>query len=107
MCVCSCALVCALCWHSRGTAATCGIYSSARSVAGGHPCVVALDAIGRARASAAGITWTSRTLKAEWAARGFHTSVIDAAGAIYVLGGFARYVGGTHQDVWVSTDGGA
>ena len=33
-----------------------------------------------------------------------HTSVIDAAGAIYVLGGsYNTYF----QDVWASTDGGA
>ncbi len=55
---------------------------------------------------AAGVTWTSRTAKAEWAARTEHTSAIDAAGAIYVIGG---YGGGTtpFQDVWASTDGGA
>jgi hypothetical protein len=54
------------------------------------------------RASAAGVSWTSRTTSAPWAARYHHTSVVDAAGAIYVIGG------GTHlQDVWASTDGGA
>ncbi len=59
----------------------------------------------RAR-SAAGATWTSRTLKAEWAGRYHHKCVIDAAGALYVLGGTSG--GGTlYQDVWVSTDGGA
>ncbi len=66
-----------------------------------------LGAIGfRCRArSAAGVTWTSRTLAAQWAGRYAHTSVIDAAGAIYVIGGRD---GGTYfQDVWVSTDGGA
>jgi hypothetical protein len=56
----------------------------------------------------AGILWTSRTLAALWAARYAHTSVITAAGAIYVIGGRGggpsfRYL----QDVWVSTDGGA
>ncbi len=36
--------------------------------------------------------------------RYLHTSVIDAAGAIYVIGGG----GGTFlHDVWASTDGGA
>jgi hypothetical protein len=56
------------------------------------------------RASAAGVTWTSRTANAEWAARVGHTSVIDALGAIYVIGGY----GDTgYQDVWASTDGGA
>ena len=54
---------------------------------------------------AAGRTFSSRTLKAGWAARYGHTSVIDAvSGAIYVIGGF----GSTYfQDVWASTDGGA
>ena len=42
---------------------------------------------------------------APWAARYGHTSVIDAAGAIYVIGGFD---GSTRfRDVWASTDGGA
>ncbi len=38
-----------------------------------------------------------------------HTSVIDAAGAIYVIGGVGRYpiVFTYYQDVWVSTDRGA
>jgi hypothetical protein len=63
------------------------------------------------RASAAGVTWTSRTLNAEWAARGYHTSVVDAAGAIYVIGGNSYHIGDrsftVYPDVWVSTDGGA
>ncbi len=54
---------------------------------------------------AAGVTWTNRALKAPWAARYGHTSVIDAAGAIYVIGGITG--SGYVQDVWVSTDGGA
>ncbi len=53
---------------------------------------------------AAGVTWTSRTTSAQWAARLGHTSVIDAAGAIYVLGGLG---GPFYQDVWISADGGA
>ncbi len=62
--------------------------------------------IGRvSHASAAGVTWWLVIASAPWAARAFHTSVVDAAGAIYVLGGFN---GGTYyKDVWVSTDGGA
>ncbi len=57
------------------------------------------------RASAAGITFTNRTLKAEWAGRSGHTSVIGTAGAIYVIGGIGS--GSTlFQDVWASTDGG-
>jgi hypothetical protein len=59
------------------------------------------------RASAAGVTWTSRTLKAEWAARWGHTTVIDAAGAIYVIGGTSNAAPYHYQDVWASTDGGA
>ena len=56
------------------------------------------------RAFAAGRTFSSRTLKAGWAARSYHTSVVDASGAIYVLGDD----GGTYyNDVWASTDGGA
>ncbi len=52
------------------------------------------------------MTWTSRTLKASWRGRYSHTSVIDAAGAIYILGGVC--VGGEiSKDVWMSTNGGA
>jgi hypothetical protein len=51
-----------------------------------------------------GVTWRLVTGSAPWGARYGHTSVIDAAGAIYVIGGY----GGTYyNDVWVSTDGGA
>jgi hypothetical protein len=60
------------------------------------------------RASAAGVTWTSRTAKAPWAGRQAHTSVVDAAGAIYVIGGKGTDGSGTfYADVWASTDGGA
>jgi hypothetical protein len=51
-------------------------------------------------AFAAGITWTSRTLQAEWAGRQGHTSVIDAAGAIYVIGGAGN--GTYYKDVWIN-----
>jgi hypothetical protein len=92
-----------VCAPSHCTAGTCGINSSA--CAG----VLRPRARGCGRCHRpglfAGITWTSRTLKAGWAARYGHTSVIDAAGAIYVLGGSG---GSTYfQDVWASTDGGA
>ncbi len=61
---------------------------------------------GFARALGAGVTWTSRPTSAPWAARYYHTSVIDAAGAIYVIGGTPG--GDTNfADVWASTDGGA
>ena len=58
------------------------------------------------RAWAAGITWTSRTTSAPWAARYLHTSVVGAAGAIYVIGGSDAGGGTFYQDVWASTDGG-
>jgi hypothetical protein len=53
-----------------------------------------------------GITWTIRTANAPWAGRYSHTTVVDATGAIYVIGGSS---GGTtdFNDVWASTDGGA
>ncbi len=35
----------------------------------------------------AGTTWSLVIASAPWAARFGHTSVIDAAGAIYILGG--------------------
>ncbi len=41
---------------------------------------------------------------APWAARHDPTSVLDAAGAVYILGGF--YSGTFFNDVWASTDGG-
>jgi hypothetical protein len=69
--------------------------------------VFAFGAIGKvSRALAAGAMWTSRTLKAPWAARQGHSSVIDAAGAIYVIGGSGD---GTvyFNDVLKSADGGA
>jgi hypothetical protein len=57
---------------------------------------------------AAGVTWTLVIASAPWAARYCHTSVIDAAGAIYVIGGVGGGSDGTwYQDVWASTDGGA
>ena len=62
--------------------------------------------IGRSRALAAGVNWTRVIASAEWAGRYYHSTVIDAAGAIYVLGG----QGGTltyDKDVWVCTPGGA
>jgi hypothetical protein len=70
----------------------------------------AFGAMGRSPALAAGVTWTNRTTSAPWAARWLHTSVIDAAGAIYVIGGggfgaTAQYP--VYNDVYVSTNGGA
>ncbi len=54
--------------------------------------------------------WRSLTTSAPWAAREGHTTVIDAAGAIYVIGGIGVmncYMNCTvFNDVWKSTDGG-
>jgi hypothetical protein len=47
-------------------------------------------------------------MTAPWAARAGHTTVIDAAGTIYVIGGSSYNGTDTHHhDVWASTDGGA
>jgi hypothetical protein len=60
---------------------------------------------------ATGVTWRLVIASAPWIARYLHTSVIDAAGTIYVIGGFGCTLcpDGTtlFQDVWASTDGGA
>ncbi len=90
---------------SHRTAATCGSYSSARA-ARRRPRArgCARSHWPGSRASAAGVTWTSRTANAPWAARQSHTSVVDAAGAIYVIGGSGS---GDFNDVYASTDGGA
>jgi hypothetical protein len=53
---------------------------------------------------AAGVTWSSRTTSVPWAARYAHTSVVDATGAIYVIGGYNST--SYFNDVLVSTDGG-
>jgi hypothetical protein len=82
----------ALVWHC-----------SARDGAAGHVCVCACQ---RALADVvAGATWTRVIASARWAARYLHTTVINAAGAIYVIGGSSSsaYL----NDVWVSTDAGA
>ena len=61
--------------------------------------------ISRSR-TAAGVTWSTRIASAPWGGRGSHTSVIDAAGTIYVIGGHGVN-GINYKDVWVLTDGGA
>jgi hypothetical protein len=63
--------------------------------------------IGRSPALAAGVTWTLVIASAPWAARAEHTTVIDAAGAIYVIGGYGGPATGHFNDVWASTNGGA
>jgi len=83
--------------HVRGTVCLAAVLALAVAVV---VCV-----IGRFARVAAGATWRSRTTSAPWAGRYGHTTVIDAAGAIYVIGG----TNGTayFNDVLVSTDGGA
>ncbi len=72
----------------------------------GRKSVVVFAATGRARARlGAGVTWTCRTASAGWAGRQGHTTVVDAAGAIYVIGGYGDDT--VYHDVWASTDGGA
>ncbi len=59
---------------------------------------------------ATGVTWARVIHHAPWGERSGHTTVIDAAGAIYVLGGFGLGDHGGliyYKDVWASTDGGA
>jgi hypothetical protein len=92
----------------------CGGPAGAGGISGSAACAwFQFGAIGRCRArSAAGRTFTNRTVQAGWAARCYHTSVIDAAGAIYVIGGEGSYNDTSksytyYRDVWVSTDGGA
>jgi hypothetical protein len=103
VCACARAFATGLSGHSCGTAATGGIYSSACDVRT-DTCAFCVGHQSFAPV-AAGATWTNRTTSAPWAARAGHTAVIDAAGAIYVIGG----LGGVNffRDVWVSTDGGA
>jgi hypothetical protein len=84
-----------------------------RPATGGRTRVrVSVGVIGRLRAWAEGVTWTLVTASAPWGGRYGHTSVIDAAGAIYVIGGDGPGSGYNatdtfYNDVWVSTDEGA
>ncbi len=59
------------------------------------------------RALGAGFNWRLVIANAPWPARSGHMSVIDAAGAIYVLGGSGGSGETYFQDVWKSTNGGA
>jgi hypothetical protein len=110
LCVCPCACVVncvsvyheavlALPWHGGDRRCL-----RARGRARVRLCVGAIGPFARV---AAGVTWTSRTSYAPWAGqygRMMHTSVIDAAGAIYVIGG---QNGPDMNDVWASNDRGA
>ena len=105
MCVCVC--VCVPACHAtvqaprvarRGPA----VFTARPATDGGRACACSFVP---PAVLAAGVSWTSRTLKAGWAARWGHSTVIDAAGAIYVIGG--RNGTTYFNDVLVSTDGGA
>jgi hypothetical protein len=105
MCVCVCSeRVCvtgsvrALSWHGGDLR----YLFMARTAARGRP-RVRLSI--RARL-AAGAMWRCRTANAPWAGRWGHTSVVDAAGAIYVLGGQGTGKSTFYNDVWKSADGG-
>ena len=56
------------------------------------------------RPCAAGATWT-RITTAPWAARFAHTTVIDAAGSMYLMGGLSNSA--AFNDVWQSAGAGA
>ncbi len=78
---------------------------TARPVTGGRTRVCFASATRPFAHVAAGASWTLVNANAPWAARAYHTTVIDATGAIYVIGG--RDDSTIYDDVWVSTDGGA
>jgi hypothetical protein len=106
-CVCVCVCVCLAAARTLFVAHRATGRSIARPATVRAACVRAYCVCHRPVARvAAGAMWTNRTPSAPWAARAGHTTVIDAAGAIYVLGGSD---GGStyYNDVLVSTDGGA
>jgi hypothetical protein len=84
----------------------CVCNSSRARVCATDTCAFAL-VTGRSPICAAGATWTLVIASAQWAARASHTTVIDATGAIYVIGGLGGIGDTYYNDVWVSTDGGA
>ncbi len=94
---------------SHRTAATCGINRSARS-ARWRPRARGCVRCHRpgSRASAAGITWAYLSPYAVYGRQG-HTSVVDAAGAIYVIGGvgISQGIGVYYNEVLARPDGGA
>jgi hypothetical protein len=72
----------------------------------GRPRVLSFRLVSSAgsRALAAGATWRL-VVSAPWNAREWHTSVINAAGHLFVIGG--KSTGVNLRDVYVSTDAGA
>jgi hypothetical protein len=102
-----------MCAFARAPACTCvrtcvracvRVTAGARGIYGSPHDAFAARAFVDSRALAAGAMWTSRTFSARWAGRYGHTTVIDAAGTIYVIGG--RDDTTYFNEVWVSTDGG-
>ena len=57
-------------------------------------------------ARSAGATWAPIANYTSWLAKLSHTSIFDATGNIYVLGGGNGVTGAPYNDVWRSTDGG-
>ncbi len=68
------------------------------------PAWVGTAGVGRHRRRAAGATWSLAAAITPWAARFGHTTVIDAAGTMYLIGG---YNGNYFNDVWSSANKGA
>ncbi len=72
------------------------------------PALLVLQSGGH-RPRAAGGTWTCLLANAPWPARYRHTTVIDAAGTIYLMGGAVARGDqiNVYNDVWVGTNNGA
>jgi hypothetical protein len=62
--------------------------------------------VGRHRRRTAGATWSLAAVITPWAARFGHTTVIDAAGTMYLIGGFHGF-NTNLNDVWSSANKGA
>jgi hypothetical protein len=111
MCVCVCVCVCSegVCVRRRcvgllvATAGHFAVCTARRAAA----CALALGSSVGSRVLAAGITWTDRETSAPLKGRIGYTTVIDAAGAIYIIGGGTWDGSIYYQDAWASTDGGA
>lgn len=58
------------------------------------------------RSTNKGVDWTVLTSSAPWSARSAHTSVVDAYGNMFVMGGSNNGTNMFYNDVWVSLDSG-